>query len=92
MKSRRSAAAITSLLPLNCRPNLTMQAWFAFVLLVLAIVAAPTAQAVTASITSPANNSTVSGTITVSASISGSYASVVFWRDNWTRLRARAFI
>ncbi len=40
----------------------------------------------TATMTSPANGSTVSGTITISASINGSYATVVFWRDNWIQL------
>ena len=54
----------------------------ALVLLLASIACAQTS----ATIASPANGSTVSGTITVSASISGSYASVVFWRDNWIKI------
>jgi Big-like domain-containing protein len=40
----------------------------------------------TATMTSPADGSTDSGTITISASISGSYTTVVFWRDNWVQI------
>jgi hypothetical protein len=39
-----------------------------------------------ATMVSPADGSTVSGTITISASINGSYASVLFWRDNWIQI------
>ena len=40
----------------------------------------------TATMTSPADGSTVSGTITISASISGPYATVVYWHDNWVQI------
>jgi hypothetical protein len=35
---------------------------------------------------SPPDGSTVSGTFTISASINGSYGSVVFWVDNWQQI------
>jgi hypothetical protein len=54
----------------------------AMVLLVASLAHAQT----TATMTSPADGSTVSGTITISASINGSYATVVFWRDNWVQI------
>jgi hypothetical protein len=54
----------------------------AMVLLVASLAQAQT----TATMTSPADGSTVSGTITISASINGSYATVVFWRDNWVQI------
>jgi len=46
------------------------------------------AQATTATMVSPANGGTVSGTITISATISpnAGYSSVVFWIDNWTQI------
>ena len=52
------------------------------ILLVASVAYAQT----TATMVSPANGSTVSGTITISASINGSYGSVVFWRDNWVKI------
>ena len=50
------------------------------------IVTVTVSTTTTATMVSPANGSTVSGTITISASISGSYGSVVFWRDNWVQI------
>src|SRR6266853_552011 len=52
------------------------------------LLTASFAQATTATMVSPANGGTVSGTITISASISpnSGYSSVVFWIDNWTQI------
>src|SRR5579864_443760 len=63
------------------RPNLAFTALMIFLVASLA-----RAQSVT--MLSPADQSTVSGTITVSASIdsSVSYSSVAFWVDNWSQI------
>ena len=59
-----------------------------FVVVTLLLAASFAHATTTATMTSPANGATASGTITISASISSSvgYASVVFWADNWTQI------
>jgi hypothetical protein len=52
------------------------------------IITANVQNSTTATMTSPANGATIAGTVTIAASIStsGTYSSVAFWADNWTRI------
>jgi Bacterial Ig domain len=73
--------------PLVNPPFSVARLWVAFFLLIV-LFSASTAHATTATMVSPAAGGTVSGTISISASISpnSGYASVVFWVDNWTQI------
>ena len=73
--------------PLVDPPFSVARLWVAFFLLTV-LFSASTAHATTATMVSPAAGGTVSGAISISASISpnSGYASVVFWADNWTQI------
>src|SRR5438309_9393099 len=77
---------------LRFQPRLNSSTTFSFALAAVIIVTVTSyANAQTAAtMLSPANGSTASGSITLSASITGTPASLVLWRDNWVQIGQRS--